>query len=400
MYISLAEIFDVPPTGGHIVWLHEVSSRLGGVRLLTGKWSGQPDFTIFDGVEIRRINLPRWTLLRPESLPLYTNLFAHLLLWSVSERPKAFLSARVLPEGLIANAVGRLLRVPSAIFAHGEEVHRVRCDRPLPQRRKVTAYMKRGFLWRAFSQADLVIANSHFTAGLLRSGIADPSRVAVVHPGTDPQRYRPMERDPELAKQLGVKDTKVILTLGRLVIRKGQDIMIQAMPQVLERVPGALYLIAGKGNYEQELRRLAHALGVAERVRFMGPADDEILPKLYNLADVFVMANREMPGSGDLEGFGIVFLEAGACGLPVIGGRSGGVPDAIVHGETGLLVDGNSPQAVAEAVIHLLTKPEIARCMGRAGRQRVCQELTWDHSADKIRDLLNGYRQRNNKLSH
>lgn len=400
MYISLAEIFDVPPTGGHVVLLHEVSSRLGGVRLLTGKRSGQPDFTIFDGVEIRRIDLPRWTLLRPESLPLYTNLFAHLMLQSLSKRPKAFLSARVLPEGLIANAVGRLLRVPSAIFAHGEEVHRVRWDRPLPKRRKGTAYMKRKFIWRAFSRADLIIANSHFTAGLLRSGVADPSRVAVVHPGTDPQRYRPMEKDPELAKRLGVKDRKVILTLGRLVVRKGQDIMIQAMPQILEQIPNAVYLIAGKGNYEQELRQLANSLGMAEYVCFMGQADDEILPNLYNLADVFVMANREMPGSGDLEGFGIVFLEANACGVPVIGGRSGGVPDAIAHGETGLLVDGNSPQAVAEAVIHLLTKPEVARRMGRAGRHRVCQNLTWTHSADKIRDLLNGCCQRNSRLSH
>lgn len=92
--------------------------------------------------------------------------------------------------------------------------------------------------------------------------------------------------------------------------------------------------------------------------------------------------------------------KVGACGVPVIGGRSGGVPDAIAHGETGLLVDGNSPQAVAEAVIHLLTKPEVAQRMGRAGRHRVCQNLTWNHSADKIRDLLNGCRQGNSRLSH
>jgi len=387
-YISLAEIFAVPPSGGHVVFLHEICRRLGGVDLVTGNMEGEPSLRCFDGVNIHRIALPRWKYVRPESLPMYLSLFAHLLMECLRDKPKAFISSRVLPEGLIANAVGRLFGVPSVIFAHGEEAHRNRLGRRLPARRKVTAFLKRRSMWRTFNNANLILANSHFTADLMRSHMTDPSKVAVVNPGTDPERYYPMPKDVALAKSLGVDGKKVILSLGRLVIRKGQDKMIQAMPRILEKVPDAVYLIAGKGNYEQELRQLASSTGMNDQVRFMGLAEDEILPCLYNLADVFVMANREMPGSGDLEGFGIVFLEANACEVPVIGGRSGGVPDAIADGKSGLLVNGDSQDEIADAVIHLLTKPEIAQEMGRFGRQRVCRELSWDHSAERVRTLL------------
>jgi phosphatidyl-myo-inositol dimannoside synthase len=399
-YIGLAEVFQIPLRGGHVVWLHEVARRLGDVRILAGKRPGHPAFTLLEGVEVQRISLPRWTMLRPESLPLYTNYYARLLTLALSRRPKALLSASVLPEGLVGNAVGRLLGIPNAIFAHGEEVHRLRPDRQLSRKRRLTASIKRRCLWRAFSRADVVIANSQFTAELLRAGVSDPSRVAVVHPGTDPMRYRPMDRDTQLAEQLGVRDKKVIFTVGRLVHRKGQDTVIQAMRQISEKVPDAVYLIAGGGECEQDLRQLAERLGVTDRVRFMGPADEQILPQLYNLSDVFVMANREMSGSGDLEGFGIVFLEAAACEVPTIGGRSGGVPDAIVDGQTGLLVDGGSTEEVAQAIIHLLTDRDVATRMGRAGRQRVCQQLTWDHSASRIRDLLDNCAVRKRRRSH
>jgi len=391
-YLSLAEAFGVPPRGGHVVWLHEVSRRLSGVRLLTGRWAGEPDYAVVDGVEIVRIGLKRWPLVRPESLPLYATYLAQAVRQVLSGRPKAILAARVLPEGLLAGILSRALGVPSAVFAHGEEVHRMRPDRVLGGRRRVTAALKRKALWAAYRHVDLIIANSRFTAKLLRRGGVDERRVSVVHPGTDPSCFQPMPRDPCLAAKLGVEGKAVVLSVGRLVHRKGQDTVIRAMPAILRQAPNAVYVVAGKGYYEEQLRRLAESVGVSDHLRFIGEVDNETLPKLYNLANAFVMPNRVTAELGDLEGFGIVFLEAGACGVPVVGGRSGGVPDAIVDGQTGLLVDGSSVAEVAGAVVRLLMDPDGACRMGQNARRRICRELTWDHSAEKIRRLLESLR--------
>jgi len=387
-YLFLSEDYALPPAGGHVVWLHEVARRLGGVRLLAGRRPQLPERTVYDGIDMRFIPLHRWRWVRPESLPLYVRFFVHGLRHGRRHPPRAVLAARILPEGLVANAVAHRLDVPSVVLAHGEEVNRLLPGKALRKRRRLTSALKRRFLWNAYRAADRIVANSRNTAELLAAGGIDPDKVAVVHPGTDPERFRPMGKDAELVRRYGLEGKKVVLTLGRLVIRKGQDMLIRALPRIRARVPEAVYLIVGRGGYESELRALARAEGVNDSVRFAGPADDADLPAVHNLADVFAMPNRLLPGSGDLEGFGIVFLEAGACEVPVVGGRSGGVPDAIDDGRTGLLVDGDRVEEIADAVVRILSEPALARRMGRAGRRRVLDELTWDHSAERIRLLI------------
>ncbi|WP_165477768.1 glycosyltransferase family 4 protein [Desulfobacter hydrogenophilus] len=384
----LSELY-LPVKGGHVMWLHEVCKRMSNVQLLTNKVRGTSTNELLDDIIVHRIHLNRSILLRPESLFLYGNLLVQGFLKSIKDRPKTILSARIIPEGVVGNIIGRLFGIHSVVFAHGEEINRQRIGTPLPIRRRRTAMLKRKFLWTAYKWADLIIANSHFTKNLLLEGGINPGKIAVVHPGTDPDRFRPLPRNDDLISQLDLSKKKVILSVGRLTPRKGQDTVIRALPKILKCIPNAVYVIGGTGSYLSELKSLAVAMGVRSSVRFIGEVTDELLPHVYNIADVFIMANRIMHGSNDIEGFGIVFLEANACEVPVIGGKSGGVPDAINDDVTGLLIQGHSKEDVSDALIKLLTNPELAKALGKAGRERVCRELTWTHSTNKINNYIN-----------
>jgi phosphatidylinositol alpha-1,6-mannosyltransferase len=175
----------------------------------------------------------------------------------------------------------------------------------------------------------------------------------------------------------------VILTVGRLVERKGHDIVIRALPAIVERVPTARYLIVGNGPNETALRQLVRDVGLdPEQVRFCGRIPAEQLAAYYSLCDAFVMPNREV--GADTEGFGIVFIEAGACRKPCVGGQSGGAGDAIIDGETGILVDPTSPSAVARATISLLTDSQLSARLGGAARSRIETNLQYSHVADNI----------------
>ena len=381
-YLALSEYY-LPHKGGHVIWLHETLRRLGQSRVITHRLPGQAVHQSLDGVDIQRINLDRHPWLRPESLAMYARLTVQGLTAARRMRPAAILAARVLPEGLAANIVAGALGVPSVVFAHGEEIT---CwtHRGPRSRRALTAATKRRLLWRTYRHADRLIANSRFTRDLLTAGGVDPRHIAVIHPGVDPDLYRPAPRDPTLVEQLGLAGRRVILTVGRLSRRKGQDALLGALPAIAAAIPDVVYLIAGDGDHAKVLRDLADSLGVADRVRFLREVPDDQLPAIYNLADLFAMPNRVLPDSQDVEGFGIVFLEAGACGKPVIAGRSGGVPDAVLDNQTGILVDGDDIPAIAAAAIAVLGDPDLADRLGRAARDRVRGELTWTHAADRV----------------
>jgi phosphatidylinositol alpha-1,6-mannosyltransferase len=240
----------------------------------------------------------------------------------------------------------------------------------------------RHFLLR---QVDTVLPVSHYTAELLYDRGVPSSRVHVVPNGTDPERFRPQDGTP-VRERLGLSDQPLLLTVGRLVPRKGIDTVLRALPTIAERCPDVAYVVAGSGPDRSRLEELADQLGVRDRVRFVGDVDHDRLPLYYSAADLFVMPAREDPP--DVEGFGLVFLEANACGTPVIGARSGGIPDAIRDGETGLLVPPNDPEAFADAAVRVLTDLDLAETLGRQGRHRAVNEASWDHIAARIHDLL------------
>jgi phosphatidylinositol alpha-1,6-mannosyltransferase len=180
----------------------------------------------------------------------------------------------------------------------------------------------------------------------------------------------------------------MILTVGNLVERKGHDMVISALPEVQKVIPDVTYLVVGDGRYRSNLEQLAVTRGVRDRVVFAGQVPEKELPEIYSLCDVFVMPARERLDECDVEGFGLVYLEANACGKPVIGGRSGGIPDAIVDGVTGLLVDPHDPIEIANALIQLLRDRELSTKMGHEGRKRVVRDFTWERIARQVQGIL------------
>ncbi|MCL4266208.1 MAG: glycosyltransferase family 4 protein [Anaerolineae bacterium] len=198
----------------------------------------------------------------------------------------------------------------------------------------------------------------------------------IIHPGTDPTRYAP------LAEAKAAHPT--LLTVGRLVSRKGFDLVLQALPTIRVQFPTTRLEIVGDGPHRPRLEQLAHELGVADMVTFHGRVSDNELLAAYRRAHIFVMPAREEKENASIEGFGIVYLEAGACGLPVVAGRSGGVAEAVLDGETGILVTPDNPEELAQALIMLLHDPVLQHKLGSNGRHRVETEMNWDQTAAKL----------------
>ncbi|MFF9480240.1 glycosyltransferase family 4 protein [Streptomyces sp. NPDC014733] len=214
------------------------------------------------------------------------------------------------------------------------------------------------------------------------------ARMVQLPPGVDEKTFHPGSGGDEIRARLGLTDRPVVVCVSRLVPRKGQDTLIEAMPAITAAVPDAVLLIVGGGPYEKELRALAERTGVAESVRFTGAVPWAELPAHYGAGDVFAMPCRTRRGGLDVEGLGIVYLEASATGLPVVAGDSGGAPDAVLDGETGWVVPGGSPQATAERIVTLLQDPELRRRMGERGRAWVEEKWRWDLLAEKLKELL------------
>ena len=232
------------------------------------------------------------------------------------------------------------------------------------------------------ARCSVIVANSRWTADLARSVMASwgdraPNvDIRVVPLGTTPSRFRPGIDPRPVRRKYGLDGGPWILTAARLDYHKGIDTVIRALPAIRAVCPTARYVVAGVGIRRGYLERLIAELGLGDAVRLLGFVPDEELPALYNAADVFVLDSRRF----DLlvEGFGIAILEASACGLPVIGGRSGGIPEAVRDGETGLVIDPEAPAAVAAAVSQLLADGETRRRMGAAGRAAVERYYNWD----------------------
>jgi len=272
--------------------------------------------------------------------------------------------------------VARRSRIPVVTVVHGLEI-----TRPMTG-------LKRWWLRRTLLGSHRVIAVSTFMANRVLSECPSlPGRVIVVPNGVDPDRFFPAPKSPEALRHFGLSEgDRVILTLARVVPRKGHDQVIRALPQILGAVPTAKYLICGTGPEEcvDRLRRLAEELGLHDAVIFGGFIESGQLNDVYNLCEVYVMPSREIVDEGDVEGFGITFLEANACRKPVVGGDSGGVPDAIVNGETGYVVDPTDPTAIAHAVTKLLSDSALADRLGRQGYDRVTRRYNWNTIAVEL----------------
>jgi phosphatidylinositol alpha-1,6-mannosyltransferase len=218
-------------------------------------------------------------------------------------------------------------------------------------------------------------------AGIRGVGISgafqsDVDGTTVVPCGADERRYLPGVESGELRHRLGIGDRRVLLTVGQLSDRKAQDVVIRAMPAILQEHPELVYVMVGLPTLVQELERLAVELGVREHVLFAGVAPMDDLPLYYNLADVFVLVSRRAK-DGSVEGYGIVVAEAALCGVPAVVSRGCGLEEAVLEGRTGLLVEPDDPRATAAAIIRLLADDSLRRDMGEAAQSQARETSTW-----------------------
>jgi phosphatidylinositol alpha-1,6-mannosyltransferase len=235
----------------------------------------------------------------------------------------------------------------------------------------------RALMRRIAAGLDVVTYISEYTRARLAPALGDRTRLARLSPGVDVERFTPGADGAAVRERHGIGEAPLVVCVSRLVARKGQDVLVAAWPRVLARHPDARLLLVGGGPLEPALRREIAARGLEASVTLAGPAPTAELPAHYAAGDVFAMPCRTRRLGLDVEGLGMVFLEAAACGRPVVAGTSGGAPEAVLDGRTGSVVDPRSPEAVADAVSALLDDPARARAMGAAGRAWVEQQWSW-----------------------
>ncbi|WP_228000918.1 glycosyltransferase family 4 protein [Nocardia australiensis] len=238
-------------------------------------------------------------------------------------------------------------------------------------------------------QTDVVTYVSRYTRGRFASAFGANAALEYLPPGVDTTLFRP---DPaartDLRARYGLGDRPTILCLSRLVPRKGQDALIVAMREIRDRVPGAVLVIAGGGPYEEKLHGLAAVIGVDSDVVFTGRVPSDELAAHHTIADVFAMPCRTRGAGLDVEGLGIVYLEASASGVPVVAGRSGGAPETVLEGKTGRVVDGRKTEEIVEAIVGILSDRDAAAEMGAQGRAWAEQQWRWDSLGARLRHLL------------
>lgn len=374
--LLLSELFP-PAIGGSAELLWNVYSRIEGfpVAVLTNDSAAPSPAHDTGSFEIHRrpMTYTRWGMLHSKGL------VRHLRIAAAARRLSPGASvvhcARALPEGLDALLASAATGRPFICWTHGEELAFVRSSRELSWLMNLV-----------FRRAAAIVANSRNTLTQLEQAGAPIERAEVIHPGVDTVRFQPGgEPARRLRARLARPGELLLLTVGRLQRRKGHDHVIEAMAGMTASHPNLRYLVVGDGEERAALEQLVAARSLTDRVTFAGSVPASELPAYYGAADLFVHPNR-LDG-GDFEGFGIVFLEAAAAGLPVIGGATGGVPEAVAANRTGLLVSGTCVAELRAALARLADSAELRHSMGQQGRRRAESDFSWGAAAKTITSL-------------
>jgi phosphatidylinositol alpha-1,6-mannosyltransferase len=366
---------DFPPRRGGIQsYLEQFVGRLAdsGEHELTvyaPKWKGAEDY---DGAAGYRIVRHPGTLMLPEpgvDRRMRALIAEHGIetVWFGAAAPLALLANRARGAG-----ARRVLA-----STHGHEVG----WSMLP--------VARSALRRIGEDTDVVTFVSHYTRGRIAAAFGRNAALEHLPPGVDSERFRPNPAArAELRSRYGLGQRPTVVCLSRLVPRKGQDMLIKALPDIRRRVDEAVLVIVGGGPYAEDLHKLAADVGVSDHVIFTGAVPSAELAGHYAMADIFAMPCRTRGSGLDVEGLGIVFLEASATGVPVVAGDSGGAPEAVKQGETGRVVDGRSVEQIADAVSGILADPALAARMGEAGRRWVETDWDWAAHTARLSELL------------
>jgi phosphatidyl-myo-inositol dimannoside synthase len=381
MPVQLLLTYDFPPIGGGIArWMGELAKRYppGSLVVCTGQYRESGPFD-------ERLPNP------VDRLPIPSNrlrTLGGLLLWSRrAEKLARVVGAEFIwcgnikPASYPAKWTRRRLGTPYGVLLHGGDL--------LILRQQVRrSRLKRSTARALLQSASVLVTNSKWTGDLCRSlleelGIPNqPDRIQTVPLGTDPVRFRPGLDQSEVRSRYGLDGRRWLLSVARLTQHKGIDTGLRVLAQLGQRYPNLAYAVVGSGDELSNLKNLALTLGVADRVRFLTDVPDRDLPALYNCAEIYLGLSRLMQQR--VEGFGISLVEAGACGIPVVAGRTGGIPEAVRDCETGLLVDAEQPGDVSRALGTLLDDRALGARLGEEGRRAVETYYNWDRVAADI----------------
>jgi len=281
------------------------------------------------------------------------------------------------PLGLLAHSIKRAGVVRIVALTHGHEVWWAR------------VFPFNLLIRRIGRGVDSLTYLGEYTHQMISRALDQRAKLAMVKiaPGIDTQHFSPRNSD-DLRTSLKLAEKKVIVCVARLVHRKGQDRLIEAMPEILSAIPNAHLLIVGEGPYRQQLVKRVNQLKIKDDVTFVGRIGYEQLPEYICAGDLFAMPSRSRFWGLEVEGLGISYLEASACGLPVIAGNSGGAPDAVDEGKSGVVVSGINNDAIAKAVVKFLNDPEISKTMGDYGRKWVVEKWRWEIWSEAFEQLL------------
>ena len=363
----LSEVFP-PQNGGSGKWLWEVYERqpTGNYLMAVGDLHGTDSRDQDYPQEIVRLDLamPFRGISQTDSLKHYTRQFRTIRRLAIANDVKMIHAARPLSEGLIARAVKFATKIPYLCYVHGEDVNIAMTSRELK-------ILTRSVLKHCSS----IIANSSFTRELLLKdwGVSS-DKIVLMHPGVDTRYFTPASSNSERPDHW--KQKVVLLTVGRLQKRKGHDTVIRAISELADTGVPLHYVIVGGGEERERLESLAKTLDVKDQVEFAGEIDDVTLRRYHQNCDIFVLANRTI--GRDVEGFGIVLLEAQACGKPVIAGASGGTTDTMLLGESGYVVNCDTPAELASIIRSEMLSADRRSQMGNIGRAHVVEQFDWE----------------------
>jgi phosphatidylinositol alpha-1,6-mannosyltransferase len=369
-----------PKSGGSGRWFWELYSRLphDEYEILAGDDSTAAKFDADAHIHVERGNLTssEWGFKSTTGLLFY---FKSVLLVCKIIKQKQVTQlhcGRVLPEGVIAWLLNLFTGIPYVCYVHGEDLETAQSSRE--------QYFICG---QVIKRAKAIVCNSQNSANIVaKFGGQAAAKTQVLHPGVDSNLFVPKHKNAISLRSLGWLDKKVVLTVGRLQARKGQDMMIRAIPEILNTLPNFLYAIIGDGEELNTLSKLSIELGVEKYVQFLSDTSDEQMIECYQQCDLFVLPNRTI--DNDIEGFGMVLVEAQSCGKPVIAGDSGGTRETMLLGESGFIIDATQSSNIAKVVIELLSDEQKLKYMGSKGREHVLQSLDWKALVLRAQELF------------
>jgi len=372
---ALLLTYDFPPMGGGIARLMGELTRhfpAGSLLVSTGAMprSDLADRTLPNPID--RIAIPARRLRTLRGLLFWSR---RVMALAREHQPGFVWCGQLRPATYPAKWLNERLGTPYGIMVHGGDLlglqHKIHQSR-----------VKRSTARSLLASAAVIVANSRWTRDLCHVVLGElgldghEGRVRIVALGTEPEQFRPGLATDPVRQRYGLEGGRWLLTVARLVPHKGVDVTLHALASLAATHPDLGYAVVGRGDHQPALESLTRELGLADRVRFLTDVDDAHLPALYNAANLYVGVSRQ--AGLDVEGFGIALLEASASGLAVVAGRSGGIPDAVRDGETGVLVDAENHRAVAASISALLADPARAARLGAQGRKKVVEYYNWD----------------------